>query len=72
MSNITLQDLTAKQNAQRALPNAVVLSNVIELSSCIVRSIAHKDVEESMKKDGLTKSVIANMVANRIKPHLVA
>ena len=70
MSSLSLQDLTAKQTAQRALGNAVILSSVIELSTAILRNIANKDVEESIKNDGLTKPVLANMVANRIKQNL--
>ena len=70
MSSTTLQDLTAKQNAQRALPNAVILSSVIELSTSILRTIANKDVDEAIKNDGLTRPVLANMVANRIKHNL--
>lgn len=72
MSSLSLQDLTAKQNAQRALGNAVILSSIIELSTAILRNIANKDVEESIKNDGLTKPVLVNMVANRIKQNLTA
>lgn len=70
MSNPTLQELTEQQNAQRALPNAVIVSSIVELGMSVIRTISDTDVGESIKNDGLTKPVLANMVANRVKQKL--
>ncbi len=70
MSDLTLQDLTEQQNAQRVLPNAVILSSIVDLTVGVMRNIAESDVSESIKNDGLTKPVLANMAANRIKQKL--
>lgn len=66
----TLEELTEQQNAQRVLPNAVIVSSIVELGMGVLRSISSDDVAESIKNDGLTKPVLCNMVANRIKQKL--
>lgn len=66
----TLEELAEQQNAQRVLPNAVIVSTIVELGMNVLRNISNNDVEESIKNDGLTKPVLANMVANRIKQRL--
>lgn len=70
MHDPTLQELTEQQNTQRVLPNAVIISSIVELGMSVIRSISDNDVGESIKNDGLTKPVLANMVANRVKQKL--
>lgn len=57
---------------QAIVQNAVILSNVIELATGIVLNMGGEDTAAAVNRDGMSRAVLANIVANRIKDqHLV-
>lgn len=49
--------------------NAIIIANILELTSSVVGKLASKDFEGALNGDSVTKSVLANIGANRIKEH---
>jgi len=52
--------------------NAVIIANVIELASGIVANIDASTANGTMNRDGMSRAVLANLVANDIKASLTA
>lgn len=68
--DLTLQETQDQQTAQAISSNAIVLSNVVELATSVVRQMAKQDLAQSLGDQSQTREVLTNIVANRVKQKL--
>lgn len=71
MSDLTIEEQQDRLKTKKIVDNAVVLSNVVELATSVVIKMAGKDIADSINKQSLNRSVLSNMVANRIKEQIL-
>jgi hypothetical protein len=57
---------------RRVVENAVVLSSVVEMAVKVLQTVADKDVSESIQSKGMTRTLLTNTIANRLKQQIVA
>lgn len=56
---------------ERIYKNAAVLANVLELSSSVIAKVCESELSDTINGDSITKSVLLNIVANRIKDRVL-
>ena len=71
MSDMTLQEQQSQLQLRKTLDNGVVLANIIEISTSVVSRVAGKDIADSVNRQTLSRNVLANLVANRIKARVL-
>lgn len=71
MSDLTVQEQQDLLKTKKILDNAVPLANVVELATSIVINLAGKDIADSINKQSLNRTVLSNLVANRIKQRIL-
>lgn len=71
MSDLTIEEQQDLLKTKQIMDNAVPLSNVVELATSIVIQLAGKDVADSINKQSLNRTVLSNLVANRIKEKIL-
>lgn len=71
MSDLTVEEQQNLLKTKQIMDNAVPLSNVVELATSIVIQLAGKDVADSINKQSLNRTVLSNLVANRIKEKIL-
>lgn len=71
MSDMTLQEQQSQLQLRKTLDNGVVLANIIEISTNVVSRVAGKDIADSVNRQTLSRNVLANLVANRIKTRIL-
>lgn len=71
MSDLTIEEQQNVVKTKKVADNAVTLSNVVELATSVVIKLAGKDIADSINKQSLNRSVLSNMVANRIKDKIL-
>ena len=71
MSDMTLQEQQTQLQLRKTLDNGVVLANIIEVSTNVVSRVAGKDIADSVNRQTLSRNVLANLVANRIKTRIL-
>lgn len=64
---LLVNDKQITQRNKDIMHNAVVLANVLELSSSVISSIAGRDVSNTLSSETVTKRVLLDIIANRIK-----
>ena len=70
MADLTVEQMQSDQKVQAITSNAVVLSNVVELVTSVVRAMAQQDVSGAMSDGTQTRDIVSNTVANHIKHKL--
>lgn len=70
MTTATLPEQQDAALAHAISSNAIVLTNVIELTTSVVRKMATEDLSETLGEQSQSRDVVANTVANRIKEKL--
>lgn len=71
MSDLNIPEVQPEQQLARAITdNAIVLSNIVELATSVVRQVARTDVSDALGDQSQTRDVVSNTVANRIKEKL--
>lgn len=68
---MTLQEQQSQLQLRKTLDNGVVLANIIEISTNVVSRVAGKDIADSVNRQTLSRNVLANLVANRIKARVL-
>ena len=68
MSDLTLEEEQDRIRLRKIADNTLVLSNIIELTTSTIARVNGKDAEYT--KENLTRSVLANIVAKRLKVKL--
>ena len=68
---MTLQEQQSQLQLRKTLDNGVVLANIIEISTSVVSRVAGKDIADSVNRQTLSRNVLANLVANRIKTRVL-
>ncbi len=68
---MTLQEQQSQLQLRKTLDNGVVLANIIEVSTNVVSRVAGKDIADSVNRQTLSRNVLANLVANRIKARVL-
>lgn len=71
MSDLTLQEQQSEANSAKVLKNAVVIANVIELTSSIISRVDGKDAAYAEDKGNLSRLVLDNIIGSRIKKKLL-
>lgn len=71
MSNQTPNELENKVKAERVVANAIPLSNILELSVSVIKKLAGSDIADTIGSESVTREVLTNLVANRIKEKLL-
>ena len=71
VNDLTLQDQKSKIIQTKELHNAVVLANIIEMCSSIVINVAGKDISDTLNSQALSRSVLANLIANELKSRVL-
>lgn len=74
MADLTLgvKEQYNKVRRDRIKENGIVLANVIELASNVISGMAGKDIADTLNKQTLNRSMLANLIATRIKEQLLA
>lgn len=70
MSDLNIQKTPEQQLACAVTDNAIVLSNVVELATSVVRQMAKQDLSDALGDQTQSREVVSNTVANRIKEKL--
>lgn len=71
MSDLNIQKTPEQQLACAVIiDNAIVLSNVVELATSVVRQMAKQDLSDALGDQTQSREVVSNTVANRIKEKL--
>lgn len=65
-----LNQPTAAQNPDRLFSNALVLSNILELTSLVFINLSPKEVGDSISENHVNRSQLCNVAINCIKKHL--
>lgn len=72
MSDLTLDEQQDLLKTKKIVDNAVVLSNIVEIATSVVIKMAGKDVADSINNQSLNRTVLSNLVANRIKEKILS
>lgn len=70
MSDMTIPEMQERQLTQAVTDNAIVLSNVVELATSVVRQMASAGLAQVLGDQTQTREVVSSTVANRIKDRL--
>ena len=68
---MNLEEPQDQTKVYKILDNAVTVSNIVELATSAVINMAGKDIADSLGKQSLNRSVLSNLVANRIKDRVL-
>lgn len=71
MPNLTLEEQQSKVKNTKIFENTVVVANIVELVSSVISRVNGKDIAYSNGKDNLSRGVLNNLVASRLKNKLV-
>lgn len=73
MADLTLSvtEQTDLIRRNRVEENGIVLANVIELAANVISGMAGTDIADTINKQTLNRSVLANLIAGRIKEQLL-
>lgn len=71
MSNLTIEEEQSAARTGKVFDNTVVVSNIVELVSSVISRVDGKDVAYSGGNDNLSRGVLNNLVASRIKQKLL-
>ncbi len=71
MSDMTIEEQQQAVKGGKIRDNAIVVSNIVELATSVVSRVAGKDVADSIGKQSLSRAVLSNLVANRIKEKIL-
>lgn len=71
MPDLTLQEQQDINKINNILDNSVVLSNIVELATSIIIKISGKDISSTINKESLNRSILSNLVANRLKEKIL-
>lgn len=72
MNTSTTPSTSATVKPEALAHNAVIFANVIELVTGVVTSMGGQDTAAAMNRDGLSRAVLSNTVANHIKTAYLA
>lgn len=70
VTTVTLPEQQDAAVAQSIKSNAIVLSNIVELTTSVVRKMSSENLSETLGDQSQSRDVVANTVANRIKQKL--
>lgn len=71
MSDLTVEQQQTAIRMKKIQDNAIVLSNVVELATSVIVRIAGKDIADSVNNQTLSRNVLTNLVANRVKDQIL-
>ena len=67
----TLEEQESAIKTEKILKNAVPIANIIELAASLIIKVAGKDIADTLKEETINRSILSNLVANRIKEKLL-
>lgn len=65
--NGTIEEQENAIKTNKIMDNAIVLSNIVELTSAVIIKIAGKDIADTLNKQSLNRNILSTLVSNRIK-----
>ena len=71
MSDMDLEEQPNQIKIDKILDNAATVSNIIELATSVVINMAGKDIADSIGEQSLNRSVLSNLVANRVRDRVL-
>lgn len=66
MSDLTVDEQVNQNQLDSVRKNAVVVANIVEVITSVVKDLAGSDIAETMGKDNLTKSLVSLAVVNSL------
>lgn len=72
MSDVVLNEQKTAAKLKNTGENANVIANVIEISVSVISKLAGKDIADALDKQSLNRTVLSNLVANRIKEKVLS
>jgi len=63
----TVEELLTEAKLKEIFEISVTLSNILELTSEVITQIAGNDIADKIEDQTLNKSLVLNIIANRIK-----
>ncbi len=67
MSDLTIEEQQNAVRTKKVVENAVSMSNIVELATGVMVLLAGKDTADAVNGQPVTRAVVGNIVANRIK-----
>ncbi len=67
MSDLSLDEKMTQLEIGEVTKRAVILADIIELTSSVIKNIAGEEIADVLNNQGLTKQILANMIGNVIK-----
>lgn len=71
MSDLTVEQQQTVIKNKRIFENAVSISNIVELATSVIVRIAGKDIADTIDTQSVNRSILSNLVANRIKEKIL-
>lgn len=72
MADLTLSEQYSQIKINNIVEQSIVISNCIELATSVIVKIAGKDIADTLNKQSLSRSMLSNLVANRIKEKVLS
>lgn len=70
MSDALATPVAQPQEVAAITDNAIVLSNIIELGTSVVRQMSKEAASQALGEQSQTRAVVANTISNRIRAKL--
>lgn len=70
-NDLNVEDQIQQNNVKTIHSNALVTSNIIELVVSVVGNVAGKSISDSLEGSSLNRSILSNLVANRVKQQIL-
>lgn len=71
MAELTVEEQLNAAKVKQIAENGVTLSNIVEVASSVILKIAGKDIADSVGNESVSRNVLSNLVANRIKEQVL-
>jgi hypothetical protein len=66
MSDLTLDEKANALKTEEVISNAIVVANIVELVTGVIKSLSGKDIADKVRESKLTLSVVTNLVGNSV------
>jgi hypothetical protein len=66
MSDLTVTEMEDSVKNSKIYDNAIVIANILELTTSVIANMATSDISDSLEKETLSKSVLTRLAANNI------
>lgn len=71
MADSISTNINSPSNINHMHQNAVVVANIIEVVGSVIKNIANSDVSSTLSTQGVSTTLLGNIIANRIKERVL-